>query len=135
MRNRFLFSTLLAALAVPLLTGLTFGLSLFSHNSNVKSTQVDIVYKSKLTNGVSLQPGQYKLEIPLNTKTPILKFYQDGKLVASVPAKVKLESEKAPATEVEYKDQGGSHYVTSVQPVGLTEELVISRTNSMKSGS
>jgi hypothetical protein len=134
-RNRFLFSTLLAAIAVPLFTGLTFGLSWFSHNSSTKSTQVDIVYNSKLANGMTLQPGSYKLEIPLNTQTPVLKFYQDGKLVASVPAKVKPKSEKAPSTEVDYRDQGGSHIITSVEPGGLSESLVISRTNTMKSGS
>ncbi len=101
----------------------------------MKTTNVDIVYNSKLSNGVTLQPGNYKLEIPLNTKTPDLKFYQDGKLVASVPASVKSEARKAPSTEIDYQDQSGSHYITEVRPGGLSEALIISKPGAMKSGS
>jgi hypothetical protein len=134
-RNRFVLSLILAAVAVPLFANLTFGLSWFSHNSSMKSTNVDVVYKTNLANGSTLQPGEYKLEIPLNTKTPELKFFQNGRLVASVPAHVKTEARKASSTEIDYKSKGQAHFMTEVRPGGLHEALVLTNAAGMKSGS
>ncbi len=120
---------------MPLSAGLAFGLSWFSHNSSIKSTNVDIVYNSKFANGETIQPGNYKLEIPLNTQNPELKFFQNGKLMASVPAQVKGEARKAVSTEIDYSQLGGAHVITEVRPAGLSEALIFSKSSQTKSGS
>ena len=91
MKNKGLVSSLAAIIAVQLFAVMCAA-SWFSHNSSVKTTNVDIIYQAKLANGKTLKMGSYKLEIPLNSKSPDLKFYQHGKLVASVPAQVKSEA-------------------------------------------
>ncbi len=108
--------------------------SWFSHNSSVKTTNVDIIYQAKLANGKTLKMGSYKLEIPLNSKSPDLKFYQHGKLVASVPAQVKSEAQKPPATEIDYTRKGAAEYLTSIRPGGLKKSFVIAGSSTMKSG-
>jgi hypothetical protein len=128
-------SFFLAAVAAPLFAGMAFGLSWFSHNSSMKSTKVNIVYSARLANGATLKPGNYTLEIPLNTKTPDLKFYRSGRLVASAPATVKSEARKASTTEIDYRRDGTTQYMVEVRPEGLSEVLVFTKPSNMKSGS
>ncbi len=135
MRNSVVLSIGRAMAAVALTAGLAFGASWFSHNSSVKSTNVDIVYNTTLPKGVVLQSGSYRMEIPLNTQTPDVKFFQNGKLVATVPAKVKPEGQKSSATEIDYDKRGSAHFMTRAQIQGLNEALVFSNAGRMKSGS
>ena len=79
--------------------------------------------------------GSYRLEIPLNTKTPNLKFFQNGKLVATAPARVKSETHKADSTEIHYRHEGKTQYITEVVPGGMKEALVLTKSGNMKSGS
>ena len=132
-RNRLVFSSLAAIIAVPLFAVMCSA-SWFSHNSSVKTTNVDLIYQTQFANGKMLKAGKYKLEIPLNSKSPALKFYQYGKLVASVPARVKSEARKPAATEVIYTRKGATEYLTSVRPGGLRESFVIAGPSTMKSG-
>jgi hypothetical protein len=133
-RKRMIFSTVAAIVAVPVFASMTFALSWFSHSSSVKSTNVNIIYSAHLANGTTLKAGKYRLEIPLNTKTPDLKFYQNGKLVASVPAQVKKERVKNQTTEVDYNDQNHVQYMTQIRPGGLKKAFVITGSKGMKSG-
>lgn len=134
MRKRMIISTVAAFVAVPVFASMTLAFSWFSHSSSIKSTDVNIVYSSRLANGQTLKAGKYKLEIPLKTKTPELKFYQHGKLVASVPAQVKKEHRKNQTTEVDYNNQGNVQYMTEIRPDGLRKAYVITGTKGMKSG-
>lgn len=135
MRRGLVSSFVLATAAVPLFAALTFGLSWFSHNSSVKSTSVDNIYNAKLANGKTLPEGNYRLEFPLNTKTPQLKFFQNGKLVATANARVKSKMYKNSDTEVQYNHKGSAQYITEVQPEGMKESLILTKSNKMKSGS
>ena len=135
MRRGLVSSFVLAAAALPLFAAFSFGFSWFSHNSSIKSTNVDIVYNVKLESGKVLQQGSYRLEIPLNTKTPNLKFFQNGKLVATAPARVKSETHKADSTEIHYRHEGKTQYITEVVPGGMKEALVLTKSGNMKSGS
>jgi hypothetical protein len=100
----------------------------------MKSTDVNILQNAKLADGSALKPGNYKLEIPLVSKTPELKFYQNGKLVASVVAQVKEETRKPLSTEIDYTRKGNTEYLTEIRPGGMRRAYVISRSSSMKSG-
>jgi hypothetical protein len=132
-RNKVLVSSLAAIIAVPLFAVMCAA-SWFSHNSSVKTTNVDIIYQAKLANGKTLDAGNYRIEIPLNSKSPELKFYRHGKLVASVPARVKNEAQKPPATEIDYTRKGAAEYLSSVSPRGLRESFIIAGSSTMKSG-
>jgi hypothetical protein len=132
-RSKVVVSVVAAIVAVPLFSVMSAA-SWFFHNSSVKSTTVNIVYNSKLSNGKMLKAGNYKLEIPLRTKTPDLKFYRYGKLVASMPAQVKKTSHAPYATEVDYTRKGGAEYITEIRPNGLREAYVIKGESTAKSG-
>jgi hypothetical protein len=132
-RNKVVVSLAAAIFAIPLFAAFSAA-SWFSHNSSVKSTNVDILYKTNLGNGTTLNAGTYKLEIPLTSKSPELKFYQNGKLVASVRAQVKSEATQPSATEVEYTRKGGAEQITEILPSGLAKGFVISGSSATKSG-
>ena len=134
MRKRMIFSTVAAIVVVPLFASMTLAFSWFSHSSSVKSTDVNIVYSARLANGQTLKAGNYRLEIPLKTKTPELRFYQHGKLVASVPAQVKKERRKNQTTEIDYNNQNNVRHMTEIRPDGLRKAFVITGTKTMKSG-
>jgi hypothetical protein len=132
-RNKVVLSAVAAIIAVPLFAVISAA-SWFSHNSSVKSTNIRIVYNSKLANGKTLDVGSYTLKIPLNSKMPQLKFYQRGKLVASVAAQVKTMSREPSATEVDYSLKNGAEYITEIRPDGLRKAYVISGKSPAKSG-
>jgi hypothetical protein len=132
-RNKLFLSLVAAAVLMPL-CAVTSNASWFSHNSSVKSTQVNILQNTKLANGKTLEAGNYRIDIPLNSKSPELKFYRDGKLMASVPAIVKQETRRPSETEVDFSRKGGAEYLTEVRPRGLTQGYVISSSSAMKSG-
>jgi hypothetical protein len=134
LRNKLVLSVAAAVFAIPVFAAMSNARSWFSHNSSVKSTNVDILYNSKLANGSTLQAGNYKLEIPLHSKSPELKFYRQGNLVASVPAQIKMESKEPLATEVNYTRKGNAEYLTEIRPGGMRKAYVISQSSAMKSG-
>lgn len=134
MRNRIVISTVAAVIALPMLASMAFALSWFSHSSSVKSENVQIIYPVRLADGTTLNPGTYRVEFPLTTQTAELKFYQDGKLVASQPAQMNDTAKKAPSTEVVYNRQGDTRTITSIRPGGTTKDYVISVRAESKTG-
>jgi hypothetical protein len=134
LRNKLVLPVLVAALVVPLFAAMSNAASWFSRNSSVKSTTVNLAYNSKLANGSTLEAGNYKLEIPLHSKSLELKFYQNGKLVASVPAQIKKETLKPTATQIDYTRKGNDEYITEIHLDGMRKAYVISSSKTMKSG-
>jgi hypothetical protein len=133
LRNKIVLYAVAAIIAVPMFAVMSAA-SWFSHNSSIKSTNVQILYNTKLANGKMLEAGTYTLKIPLNTQSPELKFYRRGKLVASVPAQVKMETRKPSATELEYTRKGKTEYLTEIHPGGVRKAYILSGTGSAKSG-
>ena len=122
-----LTATLIMAASVSL-AGSWFG------KSSTKSYTVTLDSAAKLRNGTELKAGNYTLKVPENTQTPEVGFYANGKLVAKEQAKVKTESQKNEYTALELDTQGNTNVITAVDPGGMSEKLVFSRSNA-QSGS
>jgi len=78
---------------------------------------------TKFNNGTTLPAGTYRMEVPENPTTPAVAFVQDGKVVATVEAKVVTEQKKNNATEVDSVTQGDAQVVRAIRPGGWTEEI------------
>ena len=134
-RNRIVSSAVAALLAVPLAASLSFGFSWFSHNSSTKSVNISVVYNAKLGPKTHLKAGQYRVEFPLNSQRPQVKFYQNGNLVASTTAQVKRETSANSQTEVYFNDRNHSQVITEIRPAGMSETLLFtSKMHKMKAG-
>ena len=57
-------------------------------HSSKKSANVEIVQTARLAGGPTLQSGKYKVALNNDSPTPAIGFYQNGKLIAQVPAKL-----------------------------------------------
>jgi hypothetical protein len=64
------------------------------------------------------------MKVPENSQTPDVKFYKDGKIVATVKAKVVPEQKKNAETEVDSVTEGNAQEVTAIRPSGWEEKLV-----------
>jgi hypothetical protein len=119
-------SVLGLVIALALTTSLSFGYSFWSHKSNVKSTRISLGSTMKLANGTILRPGSYRMEVPENTKSPRVVFYQNGKVVAKSKVKLVSEATKNPDTEIDSVKSGKYQLVTKIHPAGWQEVLVFS---------
>ena len=61
---------------------------------------------TKFNNGGTLPAGTYRMEVPENSQTPAVTFLQDGKVMATVKAKVVTEQKKNEDTEVDSVARG-----------------------------
>jgi hypothetical protein len=64
------------------------------------------------------------MEVRENSQTPDVTFYKDGKVMATVKAKVVTEQKKNAETEVDSITQGNAQEVTAIRPGGWEEELI-----------
>jgi hypothetical protein len=102
-----------------------FAMSLFSHHSSSeKSTQVDILYTTKLSANSTLQPGTYQMKVALDSQEPTVKFYQSGKLVAQAEVKTIKDPTTNSTTAVSYTQEGNEHVITRIDVGGMNESLV-----------
>ncbi len=133
MRKGFLWSLVAAFLAVPLAASLSFA-SWFSHNSTSKTASIDIANPTRVGK-YTLQAGTYKIQFPTNTQSPKVKFMRDGKVVASVPARVSSQSSKNEYTSVEVNTQGKTSVINKIEPEGLNESLVFTQNAAWRKSS
>lgn len=96
----------------------------WSHKSSDRSTDVTFTSTTKFNNGNTLPAGTYDMKVPKDTTSPNVTFYQDGKAVATVKARVVNEQKKNDTTEVDSTTEGQVQKVTAIRPNGWQEELV-----------
>ena len=119
--GRRLFVMLSAAIFA--VTCLGFG-SVGTRKSSERKTNVTFTTTTKLQNGTSLRAGTYQMEFHENTQTPKVTFYQNGKAVATVAAKLENNPQKTENTEVDTVKKGSSEELTSIRPSGEHQKLV-----------
>lgn len=95
-----------------------------SHKSRERGTDVTFSSTTKLNNGSTLPGGTYRMEVPENSQTPSVTFSQDGKVMATVEAKVVTEQKKNEDTEIDGVTQGDAKVLTAIRPAGWNEKLV-----------
>ncbi len=111
--------------AWKLLLGMTIALLCAAALGVAKSDQVNIIYETRVGNGPTLKPGVYKLAVINDPQSPKVQFYQNGKRVAEVPAKLVSQSKKNPETEVYYNTVGkDDHVLTEIRLNGWTENIM-----------
>jgi len=113
-----------AGMVAAILATACVGFASWGHKSSVHGTDVTFVNTMKFQNGDTLAAGTYRMEVPDNSKTPAVTFSQDGKVMATVKAKVVPEQEKNGDTEVDSVTEGSAQEVTAIRPSGWEEELL-----------
>ena len=96
--------------------------------STSKSVHVDISSVANFGNGVELQPGSYKLTVVDGSNPLEVAFYNNGKLVAQVAARLVDEGKKANQTEIESNID--THTITEIRPQGWTQGIVFGDGNA-----
>jgi len=121
MPDRISFAGLVAALLATTCLGYA---SWGFHKSSERGTDVTFAYATRFKNGDTLPAGTYQMEVPKNSQTPDVTFYRDGKVMATVKAKVVAEQKKNGGTEVDSVTRGNAQEVTAIRPGGWEEELI-----------
>jgi len=113
-----------AGLVVILFAATCVGFGSWFHNSTERGTNVTFSFMTKFSNGETLPAGTYHMEVPDNSQKPAVTFSQDGKVMATVKAKVVTEPKKNGDTEVDSVTEGSAQAVTAIRPSGWEEKLV-----------
>jgi hypothetical protein len=99
--------------------------------SSKKSANVEIDQTARIPGGPTLQSGEYKVVLNNNSSTPEIGFYQNGKLVAQVPARLVDEGKKFDETAVTYDTKGtDTHVITEMDLSGWREKVVFGKNDS-----
>jgi hypothetical protein len=64
------------------------------------------------------------MEVPGDSQTPTVTFSRDGKVMATVEAKVVTEPKKNEGTEVDSVTEGDAQVVLAIRPGGWDEALI-----------
>jgi hypothetical protein len=120
---------LLAAATASFLAAST-AFARFGKGSHPKSGEITVIYPSKIANGPELKPGTYKVEVNDHTSSPQVAFYQDGKLVAQVPAKLVDQGKKLDTTQVYYDTVGNDRVITQIDLQGWTQKVMFGSSSS-----
>lgn len=123
MNNRLLGIVLVAASASFLAAG-----SAFARSSHPRTSQVQILYTSKIANGPELKPGMYKVEVATDSQQPEVQFYQNNHLIAEAQAKAVDEGKKSDATEIYYDRSGRQQVITELDLRGWNEHFMFRAT-------
>lgn len=108
---------------------------LFAGMAFARKTRVDVIYRSTVGKSLKLKPGNYRIDVASNTKSPIVKFYNNnGKYVGQAPVKLASLSHKNNATEIQYNAVASNdHVITEISPRGWTENLLFSHSKTKNS--
>jgi hypothetical protein len=120
MHNKLMKSLSGAVIAVFFVSALTFA----------KSTHINVLYRGELGSSVTLMPGNYKMVVNPLASTPSAAFYQNGKLVGTVPVQVVTEAKKNSQTEVFYSaPQNNLRGITQIDVSGWKDKLIFKQSS------
>lgn len=110
---------------------------LFAGTALAKTKQIDVVFPATVGKMLKLKPGNYRIDVVNNSKSPAVKFFnQDGKLMGQAPVKLVSEAQKNNQTQVDYqKVASNDRAITEINPGGWRESLLFSKTKANKSAS
>lgn len=110
---------------------------LFSGMAFARTKQIDVLYPAMVGKTLKLKPGDYKIDVVNNKKSPAVKFYnKDGKLVGQAPVKLVNEARKNHQTLVDYNTVASNdHAITEISPSGWKEDLYFSHSKAARAGS
>ena len=119
--------SMLAAAGILIAASMAFAKfpSLDLGRSSKKSAGVDIDQAARIPGGPTLQSGKYKVVLNNNSTTPEIGFYQHGKLVAQVPAKLVDQGKKFDQTAIAYDTPSADTYVIREMDLSGWREKVL----------
>ncbi len=105
---------------------------LFAGMAFARTKQIDVVYSATVGKTLKLKPGNYRIDVVNNAKSPMVKFYNnDGKLVGQAPVKLVNESQKNGETQIDYNTVASNdHVITEISPSGWSENLYFSHSKN-----
>lgn len=104
---------------------------LFAGMAFAKTKRIDVIYHSTVGKTLNLKPGNYRIDVVKNTKSPAVQFYnRNGKLVGEVPVKVVSKSAKNNQTQIDYNTVASNHIITEISPRGWNESLYFSQSKA-----
>ena len=127
MKKDVVTKSMLAAAGILVAASMAFAkfpLLDFGHSSK-KSADVDIFQAARIPGGPTLQSGEYQVVLNNTSTTPEIGFYQNGKLVAQVPAKLVDQGKKISETEITYDTQGANTQVITEMDLSGWREKVL----------
>ena len=80
--------------------------------------------RAKIGDGPELQPGKYKVEVAKKQDSTQVSFIKGGDPIATVPAKLTVESTKCRNTEIHSEHVDGQQVITKIRLAGSNESLV-----------
>lgn len=89
-----------------------------------RTVNIDFANKMMLRNGQTLPEGTYRVEVPEDTKNPVVKFERHGKVIATAHANVVSQAKKNEQTTVNSIKRGQAQLITEIRPGGWDETLV-----------
>jgi hypothetical protein len=98
--------------------------------SSQKSADVTIYSMTRISGGPTLQSGEYKVVSNNNSATPEIGFYQNGKLVAKVPAKLVDRGKEFDDTAFYYDAKGASLAMSEMDLNGWREAVLFGQNDS-----
>ena len=99
-------------------------------HSSKQSARVAIDQTARIPGGPTLQSGKYEVVLNNNSPTPEIGFYQNGKLVAQVPAKLVDQGKKINETKIYYDARGANTQVITQMDLSGWREKVLFGKNS-----
>jgi len=132
MKDHAVNKSILAVAAILVAASMAFGKFPgfdIGHSSN-KAKNIQLFETGQIPGGPTLQSGDYRVVLNDNSKKPEVSFYQDGKLVAQVPAKLVDESKKFEQTEIHFDARSATPKITEMDLGGWKVEILFGQNNS-----
>jgi hypothetical protein len=132
MRKDMLNKSMLAAAGILVAASMAFAKSPKPDlsASSQKPAEVEIYSATPICGGPTLQPGIYTVAVSDNSKTTEIAFYQDGKLVVQVPAKLADPGKEFDDTSFNYDSTGAKLAMSEMDVKGWTERVLFGESNS-----
>ena len=103
-------------------------------HSSKQSASVEIDQAVRNPGGPTLQPGKYNVVLNNNSRAPEMEFYQNGKLVAQIPAKLVDQRKKINETKIYYDTTGAdTQVITEMDLSGWREKVLFGKNNGRAS--
>lgn len=103
-------------------------------HSSKQSANVVIDQTARIPGGPTLQSGKYNVVLDNNSRAPEMEFYQNGKLVAQVPAKLVDQGKKINETKIYYDTRGAdTQMITQIDISGWREKVFFGKDNGRAS--
>jgi hypothetical protein len=126
MRKDMVNKLMLAAAGILVAASMAFAKSpsLDLGPSSQKSAEVEIFSMTPISGGPTLQPGKYTVVLNNNSTTREIAFYQNGKLVAQVPAELVDQGMEFDETTFNYNDTGAKLVMSEMDLKGWRERVL-----------